>query len=228
MSTVKLTIPGFYEYLKDTGRDLFARMELPDDIKDSREDLIDSILIETYERPVMYEDADFLIKFIGTWSRTNIKRFERVIKLYSSEYDPISNYDRKETRTENSRNSGTYSNSKRNSNDYSESSNSGGSVLNKNYVSAYDSSELSQNAEVNSVTSDESARTGNGSAESEDSGTSQNEGLSSVTIRAYGNIGITTSQAMFKEEKALLESCGNALEFIAKDFAKTFCLYQFS
>lgn len=228
MSTVKLTIPGFYEYLKDTGRDLFVKLELPEALKESRDDLISCILVETYERPVMYEDADFLTKYIGTWSRANIKRFERVIKLYNSEYDPISNYDRNETRTENSKNSGSYSNSKRNSNEYSEASNSDGRVLNKNFVSAYDSSELSQNAEANSDTSDASTRTGNGAAESEDSGSSQNEGLSSVTIRAYGNIGVTTTQAMFNEEKELLESCGNVLEFIAKDFAKTFCLYQFS
>lgn len=228
MSTVKLTIPGFYEYLKETGRDLFVKMELPEALKASREDLISCILFETYERPVMFEDADFLVKFIGTWSRTNLNRFERVIKLYTSEYDPISNYDRNETRTENSKNSGSYSNSKRNSNEYNESSNSEGSSLNKNFVSAYDSNELSQNAEASSNTNDVTARTGNGSAESEDSGNSQNEGLSTVTVRAYGNIGVTTTQAMFKEEMALLESCGNVLEFIAKDFAKTFCLYQFS
>ena len=93
MGNSKLTLIGLYNY-DDT---IFDNMVIPSQV--NREDVIMNILMDAGEFEVLYSDFDFFKAAIGFWSRKNIGVWNELYSTTQYEYNPIENYDRKESRT---------------------------------------------------------------------------------------------------------------------------------
>lgn len=162
MSLAKITLIGFYNAYEDTDP-IFADLTLPAGI--DKDLFINSLLLDAGEFEVLYADPDFFKNAITIWGQKWYRTFQKWQEAISAEYDPISNYDRKEEWT-----------TKTDSDSTSES------TANR---SSYDSAALQPYTSMN------------------DSGSF--DGTEIRTGRAYGNIGVTTSQQMVRASLDLYE-----------------------
>lgn len=167
-------------------------MALPEVI--NREDTIDGILLETAELELLYSDPPFLKRAIGRWSRERLPIWQQLEETLHYDYNPIHNYDRTETRN---------LNIKRDNNTRSKASGT-----EDGYRAGYDSGGLVHSEQATSKTRGSSR--GN---ENVDEG---------ETIRAMGNIGVTTTQQMIESQRNVVQF--DLEKFIADDFKQAFCL----
>ena len=129
------------------------------------------------ELEVLYADPDFFRSAVGIWGRKWYRTFEKWYAALQVKYDPLNNYDRTETWSTDTTSSTTATDSATTS-----------STTNK---SSYDSSSLTPYESISGSSG------GNSSVNGSD--------LELKTGRAYGNIGVTTSQQMLQSELELQE-----------------------
>lgn len=84
---------------------LFDLMKIPAAL--DKQTLVDNLLMECAELEILYPDADFMREAIGAWSSVEVDKWEELEKTLHYDYDPISNYDRREEWTDNSEGSST-------------------------------------------------------------------------------------------------------------------------
>ena len=94
MSSAKITLLSFYEWMKWEDSDLFLQLSLPEGI--DKDTLTENILMRGGEFEVIYSNPHFLQKAIGSWSKKWYRTFTRWIEALSIEYNPLENYDRME------------------------------------------------------------------------------------------------------------------------------------
>lgn len=83
-------------YLFDNG--LFDKLEVPTQI--AKQDVVDSILLECAEMPLIYTNWDVLQGAIGLLSRRRLHAWERMATALFEEYNPLHNFDRYEDSTD--------------------------------------------------------------------------------------------------------------------------------
>ena len=159
-----LSLLGLYAF----DSTLFDRMQLPNGV--DKETLISNLLAETAEFEVLYPDWHFMEFMIFQWSSKEKPVWDKLLATTTFDYDPISNYDRKER--------------------WVNTGNSTGKVA------GFNSEDLvkANGAETEVV----------------------REG------RAYGNIGVTTTQQMIEEERRIVQF--NIIDYIIESFKRCFCL----
>lgn len=145
--------------------------------------LINNLLRECAELEIIYPQPAALKFFVGEWSRERMPVWNRLEATLHYEYDPISNYDRREEWT-----------------DESSGSTSGTS---ENQTAGYNSA----GADV---------------PESKSSASSNANGKNKRIGRAYGNIGVTTTQQMIEQERKIADF--DVDHVIINEFKKAFCL----
>ena len=203
--TPRLTLIGLYENYSDS---LFANLSFPDGI--DAETFIDTLLLRYGECPLVYPDFDFMVLAIGAWSRKWYSNFARFFSAFNEEYNPLHNYDRTEEWTEKE------TEDKNLNRDTETEENRSGNTESK--VSAFNETTYSP------------------SDYSEDSATNNSEGNEKInedntrdTVRSgrvYGNIGVTQSVDMLKNELDF-RSTNNPYDIFAEMFYKEFCMYVF-
>lgn len=172
--------------------EIFDGLNLPEYF--NKETLVNSILLAGGEFPALYPDPEFMALAVKLWSDKNQRYFSRLEKLMVNDYEPLENYYRKENWDD----TGSGSSSSEFENDSTETG----------QVSAFNSSAFENRDK--SIGKD----TGNSSGSSEYK--NHREGY------ARGNIGVMSSQDMFKQE---LEVIGmSPYDIIAGDFINEFCL----
>ena len=67
MSTMKVTLLGLQQFLKNNEDDLFKNLSLPEGI--DKDTLTDNILLRGSDFEVLYADPYFMQDAIGLWSR---------------------------------------------------------------------------------------------------------------------------------------------------------------
>ena len=77
---------------------LFDFLKIPAAL--NKQTLIDNLLMECAELEILYPDAEFMREAIGAWSSVEVDKWEELEKTLHYEYDPISNYDRREEWTD--------------------------------------------------------------------------------------------------------------------------------
>lgn len=195
MIRATLSVRGLYRH----DPTIFDELVLPEEI--DREDLIDTLTIECAEFELLYPQPDVLRQAIGLWSRRLLPQWEQLVETLHYEYDPIYNYDR------------TESHSREASREYADegSSTSSGSGTSTGSRNAYNGGWKEQDKAVSSNSATASnERTGS---------QSETEG---ITIRAYGNIGVTTSQEMIEAQRRVVQY--NVESVIIDSFQRKFCL----
>lgn len=197
MSSAILTIYGIESYMQAHNDSLFADVMFPRGI--DKETAINECIINSGEFEVIYSDANFLKEAITHWSRAYYSNFEKLYKAFTSDFNPIENYDRYESITDS-----TVSNHNSSAN----SNNTGNTTEN---VSAFDSNDMIPNSS-NTDTSNTNAST------------SSNESITTGhEAHIHGNIGVTTSTQMLTEFTNFYLN-KNLYKSIADMFTGEFCI----
>ena len=89
-----MSLLGLYNW----DRTILDGLIVPDGV--DRATLINNLLRECAELEIIYPQPDALKFFVGEWSRERIPVWKKLAATLKFEYDPISNYDRKEEWTD--------------------------------------------------------------------------------------------------------------------------------
>lgn len=188
----KITLIGMYQY----NNTLFDGLTFPEGI--DKDLAISRILNKSEEFELVYSDFNYLKNRIDTWGKVWERTFTKWVEALSIEYDPLYNYDRHED-IEDAAES------------HSSTTTSASTTSNtENKVSAYDSDAYSNKEKV-----DSGANTSQGGVGDADSKTTRHAHL-------YGNIGVTTSQQMLRDQLDI--SQWGLYEHISDLFIEEFCI----
>lgn len=230
MSTAKITLIGLYNY-DDT---IFDTMSLPEVEIETDENgnhiavtveknvVIDNMLLRYGEFEVLYPNPDFFKVAVKAVSDSLQPTFKRWIKAWNIEYNPLYNFDRYEKQTDNTESkselNGETHNKGNTLSDGTDNTDSGNT--NTTSVTPYDSDTLHTQSQITDDGHD------NHTIHNEDNdkfdGTNKSTGNEKTDVKhdghLYGNIGVTTSQQMLRDELDI--SRWNIYDEIAKCFAR--------
>lgn len=203
MSSAKITLFSFYDYMRRIDDDLFKYLELPAGV--NSDTLINTILMNGGEYEVLYADPTFMQYSIKGWSEKWYHTIARWVRALNEEYNPLHNYDRTETetRTPDITKQRTPNLTGRRTADLTDTN--GGTITEENTRSAYDSSNYEPDAKTVTTPQNTIHTTGTDTVTETGTETNKETGTESWNRRAYGNIGVTTSQQMLESELKVAE-----------------------
>lgn len=224
MRSDTLSILGLYNY----DNTIFDLLTLPEGL--DKTILIKSICAELSDMELLYPNPEVMKDLIGVWSVGCQYEWEKLLESMNFEYNPIDNYDRTETRTLTSQ--GTGSGTDGGSDSYSASKqhtgqdNQSGQEQNTGKITAFNSGTLTDKNQdtgtnsntLNSTHTDTETATNNYGKTKQET-FSKND---SETIRAHGNIGVTTTMQMIKEQRDIVKF--NLYDIITEEFKLRFCI----
>ena len=196
---------------------------LPDVSFPTLEDVKNNILLDCAELEVLISNPMLLKAQVTNWARRKARGWARYYAAISKEYNPIENYDRQESFSENEIGSsgstvesgGTTSETQ----DFTRTPN----LTTENKVSAYNEITYQPHDQHLETGTDRNAgsKTGRSSVDSESSGEYSRSNMKNNRI--HGNIGVTTSQQMITSELDLVDRL-DFCQRITDDFKREFCL----
>lgn len=191
-----LTIMGMYEW----DNTLFDGMSLPDNVP--RETMINNILLETAELECIYPSAPFFKTALNMWSAMEVEKWTKLEATQNYDYNPIENYNRIEEWSDTATATGTGTAKGKNTS------------LNENRMEVWG---------YNSSTSvPQNSATANNTDNVENTSTASSEQSGTHKGNMHGNIGITTTQHMIKEEREVLN--WDIHHYIIDEFKRRFCI----
>lgn len=222
MPRATMSILGLYNY----DNTIFDSMALPAQVNSNKAVLINNLLMECSEFEIIYTDPEFMKDAIGAWSGMMVDIWEKLYATTQFNYDPIANYDRNETwtdtdsrRIQNDRTPNLTTSYQINDTkdiEYGKSEiQSENSYENAGFVGAR-KNENEGGDTIHTVATNSDHQTGT------DQNIEQHSGTISHMARAYGNIGVTTTQQMIEQERETVQF--NIFKTIIEDFKMRFCL----
>lgn len=211
-------------YYDDTIMDNFT---VPDGI--DRTLALDTIYQRCGLTPLYHPDPAWLKFYVGRWCSKNAKTWEELYKTTIQDYNPIYNYDRTEETTD------TRSGTRKLSEDTSSNTEQNGDTSVTDTSS--DSSEHTLSADnsdsyepgyqdVSSRQDTQASESSNRVDVTGDRAVDETTGETySHKLRAYGNIGVTTTQEMLEAQRKVVRY--NIYNEIADSFKDEFCLYVY-
>ena len=217
-----LTLWGLMQW-DDT---IFDCIALPSDYTFNIYDLVNEIMLECSELEIVYPDPEFMKKAINTWSRTRLHAWERYVKIMKAEYSPIENTDKFEIRSVDRDANETGENT---IDDKTENSYNGHSLTRieneqENKVAAYDTNNDANSSKVNNETNNDisMAEENTNKRGTKNNTTRNNREQVLENVHTHGNIGVTTNQAMLKNEVDFWK--WDIYKQIANEFRTKFCV----
>ena len=87
---ITISVLGMWQF----NNALFDKLQVPEQI--AKQDVVDAILLECAELPVVYTNWDVLQGAIGLMSKRRIHAWERMATALFEDYNPLHNFDRYE------------------------------------------------------------------------------------------------------------------------------------
>lgn len=209
-------------YYDNTIMDNFT---VPDGI--DRQLALDTIYQRCGLTPLYHPDPAWLKFYVGRWCSKNTKTWSELYKTTIQDYNPINNYDRTEETTDTrsvtrSLSEDTSSNTKQNGNTRVTDTSSDNSehTISADNSNSYEPEYKDVSSRQDSQASKSSNRVNVKGDRAVDETT---EETYSHKLRAYGNIGVTTTQKMLEAQRTLVRY--NVYNEIADSFKEEFCLY---
>jgi hypothetical protein len=207
---------------------LFDELELPGSM--NKDVLIDNILYEAAPLEAYYPDPNFMKFMIGRWSFMNQSVWQKLYDTTVLEYNPIFNYDRTEEWSENEqmldKRTLTGTEMETSTDNSSGEIRSSGTVQSELNVSGYNESSYvprEQTIETpDTLTSNTSETDRIVSIDKNDTENMDRKRDNIRTGRAFGNIGVTTTQQMIQQERET--ALFNMYKVITDSFIERFCL----
>lgn len=212
-----LSVLGLYEY----DNTLFSLFAPPEGI--DVETAINDILAECADMEVLYPSWEVMHTLIGVWSKKCEYKWKTLLATTMQDYDPIANYDRHEQwdehgdhdRTTNGTVDGNYSDTSKATLNSTVSENTG--------VHGFNDSTTAQPWEDKTTTTATTQDTTDSGKNSSLNVVSDNGVTNNTRIgRAWGNIGVTTTQTMLQQEREISDF--SIYDAITNDFKQRFCL----
>ena len=215
-----VSVMGLYEY----DNSLFDNMEIPEGLDG---DLVkESIILECAELELLYSDPFYLKGMIGVWSAAELPIWEKLYATTTLDYNPIWNKDGTITESETSHrlhkelggDDETFRSEGSSSRDQSDTGN------NTLKVSAYDTSDYSnrEKNELSSTATEHVIADNENTTERDVDRDNMDADDRIYERRETGNIGVTTTQQMIKEEREVDQF--NIVDYIVQSFKRRFCL----
>ena len=182
---------------------LFDNLVLPEGI--DKDTLVNNLLLDTVSQEVLYADPDIMKQAIGMWSKKELPVWQRLKDTLDirGTYNPIHNYDRTEEIT-NDHTKNTTESENHNTNRGKDTT-----KVSQGSFNANDLTQVNQQDNILGSGNDENGR---------DTFT----GDHTFNAHLYGNIGVTTTQEMIREELSIDEI--NILDYIIDSFKNRFIL----
>lgn len=207
---------------------LFDELELPGSM--NKDVLIDNILYEAAPLEAYYPDPNFMKFMIGRWSFMNQSVWQKLYDTTVLEYNPIFNYDRTEEWSENEqmldKRTLTGTEMETSTDNSSGEIRSSGTVQSELNVSGYNESSYvprEQTIETpDTLTSNTSETDRIVSIDKNDTENMDRKRDNIRTGKAFGNIGVTTTQQMIQQERESV--LFNMYKVITDSFIERFCL----
>lgn len=179
---------------------LFDNMLIPNNI--DKELLISEIMDQTAELGLVYYNFGYIKWKLGSWSSKRISIWNELESTLHYDYNPIHNYDRTEI-------FGRQSVTQRKFESEIENDTVGDQ---QNYKNGYNSEE-----QVKSDSGETSMQSKSSKNDTDDTDFKDNSNM-----RAYGNIGVTTTQKMIQSQREVVQF--DIIQYIIEDFKKEFCI----
>lgn len=229
-------------------------LELPEQL--DRDTLIDNLLMETAELEVRYPNPTVFKNLVGIWSNKCVNTWEKLYATTQYEYNPIENYDRRETAsddvidhvthsgTDSTTDNETHSGTDRSTDStaHTGGDTTTGSSTKGHWIAGFNSTGSGDNDGLVKQTRDEDSTSGaitygnllessgsltHGEAVYHAVNLAHGENIHTTTekdheMRAHGNIGVTTTQEMIKQEREV--DMFNLYDIIIADFKAKFCI----
>lgn len=208
---------------------LFSTLQVPSGV--NKDLLIDNFLLDSAELEVIYPDPEFMKNALGIYSARQVKVWESLAKAFELEYNPIWNVDadikEKETRNLAHADSGKKTEKDSRSGSSKETgSGTNGSTLQIDHAgfnsTTYGADEK-QTASGNASNTVNKTDTGSGTLTANDERSGTDTGTIEHETRRTGNIGVTTTQQMLREELDVRPKL-NIYAYIIEDLKSRFCL----
>ena len=207
-----MSILSLYNY----DNSIFNDLEVPEGM--DKDNTIDNILLECAELSLVYTEPVFMRRAIKQWSDKEQKIWEKLWATENLEYNPIWNVDGTVTEFE------TIERDKTNDIDRTTSSGEMTSddvdQTTTDSVTGYNSTAW-QDHTKSAVDSDRDISRSVTGSDNVDESESEDSERSLVTKRT-GNIGVTTTQQMIREEREIAQF--NTIDYITQSFKKRFCV----
>ena len=215
-----LSITGLYEY----DNTMFQGLQVPEGL--NREAVINEILLQCAELEVIYPKIDIMKLAITTWSIANQYTWEKLYDTMVVEYNPIWNVDANviESRSGSESRDITRAGTGSNNRTVNLADNETVNITDTESVKGFNSDTWAESHKNIKAGTDNTAHTGTDNiaisdSESVDDDVTRTE---TFTQRRTGNIGVTTTQQMLEQERAIAEF--NMINYIAQSFKQRFCL----
>ena len=205
----KISLMGLSNW--DSG--LFDLLVIPEGL--DKDTFVDNLVTETAELEVLYPNYDVMRTLIGVWSNKMLPVWQHLYETTQYEYDPIENYNRTDTGRINRSNTRVHSGTDtetRNTNSQSDE-----------YIAGFDSVPSGNNDGL--VKNNRLENTGGGTNTLAHGEQIADNGLDTTSLTSRGNIGVTTTQKMIREEREIAEF--NIYDRMIKDFMDRFCIMVF-
>lgn len=205
MQRMTVTLMNMY----DTDTTLLDEMALPTQV--NRDDFLGRLMIDVGESEVCITNPRIMKIAIGVWSRGKLPMWNKLAAILDYDYHPIWNVDGETVHTGSNSNDRTYGRERGQTIETEEDSTTTG------YISA-DNSENWSNDTKTDYDMDRSEE-----LEETISDTEKQKGSDTWTDKRTGNIGVTTTQQMMREEKDFWENY-DIVGYIINQFAHEFLL----
>ena len=202
----KISVLGLYQW----SNDLFSLMSIPEGLE--LDTFVNNLLAETSELEVLYPNPDVMKMLIGSWSAKCLPIWEHLYETTQYDYNPIENYNRTDTGRINRSNTRVHSGNDtetRTTNSQSDE-----------YIAGFDSVPSGNNDGL--VKNDRLENTGGGTNTLAHGEQIADNGLDTTSLTSKGNIGVTTTQKMIREEREIAEF--NIYDKMIRDFINRFCI----
>ena len=217
-----LSILGLYNY----DPKVFDGFRVPESIQGQRDAIIDEILLECAEYEIIYPDWDIMKLAIKRWTDLELPVWSELQSTREYEYNPIWNKDGVYIETETRDLAGTRAGTGSGSGETTDGSTteSSGNAEDIRAVQGFNSTTWAD-AEKNTRTTEAESTTNGTSTSSSDTEFEESTTDTGEITRErveQGNIGVTTTQQMIKEQREVVTF--STERFIIDSFKKRFCL----
>lgn len=205
---------------------IFEGLRLPESIAEQREAVIDTILLECAELEIVYPDFDIMKLAIRRWCDLELPIWAELQATREYEYNPIWNKDGIYTDTETRDLSGTRRLEERGGSTVGTqraTQNAGNSTDTQQVQGFNDEGWSDAQKDIRSGTESENVtETVIGTNNNTDIENTTDFGTVTHERMEQGNIGVTTTQQMIKEQREVVDF--STEKYIVKSFKRRFCL----